>query len=223
MPRYWPTPISRGSPSSRGAHTFPGKRPNASRATPAGWSCATTARAAWWRSGPGPGRFPPHYGAPSSIGIKAAASRGAMGASPRGITSATGPTAGRPRSPTSPCSVAAITAPCTRRGYQVARLPDGTLQFRRPNGHPLPEVPPPAAVPADPIKALHESHDAQGLRVHARTGCPSWLGEGLNVGWAIDVLHPLAQRARPSPPEQGSSAAYPSIAPLAATPPPMPE
>ena len=108
-------------------------------------------------------------------------------------------------------------------GYQVARLPDGTLQFRRPNGHPLPEVPPPAAVPADPIKALHESHDAQGLRVHARTGCPSWLGEPLNVGWAIDVLHPLAQRARPSPPEQGSSAAYPSIAPLAATPPPMPE
>jgi len=83
-------------------------------------------------------------------------------------------------------------------GYQVARLPDGTLQFRRPNGHPLPEVPPPAAVPADPIKALHESHDAQGLRVHARTGCPSWLGEGLNVGWAIDVLHPLAVSARPA-------------------------
>ena len=83
-------------------------------------------------------------------------------------------------------------------GYQVARLPDGTLQFRRPNGHPLPEVPPPAAVPADPIKALHESHDAQGLRVTARTGCPSWLGEPLNVGWAIDVLHPLALSARPS-------------------------
>jgi len=85
-------------------------------------------------------------------------------------------------------------------GYQVARLPDGTLQFRRQNGHPLPEVPPPAAVPADPIKALHESHDAQGLHVHARTGCPSWLGEGLNVGWAIDVLHPLAQRSGPCPP-----------------------
>src|SRR5947208_6568845 len=85
-------------------------------------------------------------------------------------------------------------------GYQVVRLPDGTLQFRRPNGHPLPEVPPPAAVPADPIKALHESHDAQGLHVHARTGCPSWLGEGLNVGWAIDVLHPLAVSSRPCPP-----------------------
>src|SRR5436305_2257863 len=68
-------------------------------------------------------------------------------------------------------------------GFQVARGPDGVLQFRRPNGHPLPEVPAPAAVPGDPVKALHESHDTQGLRVTARTGCPSWLGEGLNVGW----------------------------------------
>src|ERR1700730_16231158 len=83
-------------------------------------------------------------------------------------------------------------------GYQVARLPDGALQFRRPNGHPLPEVPPPGPVPDDPVRALRARHDSQGLRVHARTGCPSWLGEGLNVGWAIDVLHPLAQRSRPT-------------------------
>ena len=107
-------------------------------------------------------------------------------------------------------------------GYQVARLPDGALQFRRPNGHPLPEVPPPAKVPADPIKALHESHDAQGLHVTARTGCPTWLGEGLNVGWAIDVLHPLAVNSRPYPAERGSPTAHPSTAPLAATPPPNP-
>jgi len=86
-------------------------------------------------------------------------------------------------------------------GYQVARLPDGALQFRRPNGHPLPEVPPPGPVPDDPVRALRARHDSQGLRVHARTGCPSWLGEPLNVGWAIDVLHPLAQRSRPCPAE----------------------
>jgi hypothetical protein len=82
-------------------------------------------------------------------------------------------------------------------GYQVARGPDGALQFRRPDGRPLPEVPPSAKVPGDPVKALRASHDAQGLRVDARTGCLSWLGEGLNVGWAIDVLHPLAQSSRP--------------------------
>ncbi len=84
-------------------------------------------------------------------------------------------------------------------GYQVARGPDGALQFRRPDGRPLPEVPALAAVPGDPIKALRACHDSQGLRVNARTACAGWLGERLNVGWAIDVLHPLAQRARPSP------------------------
>jgi 5-methylcytosine-specific restriction endonuclease McrA len=92
-------------------------------------------------------------------------------------------------------------------GYLVARLPDGALQFRRPDGRPLPDIPMPATVPADPVKALRARHDAQGLRVNARTGCAGWLGEQLNVGWAIDVLHPLAQRSRPCSPEQGSSVA----------------
>jgi 5-methylcytosine-specific restriction endonuclease McrA len=80
-------------------------------------------------------------------------------------------------------------------GYRVARGPDGALQFRRPNGSLLPEVPPPAAVPADPVGALQAGHAAEGLRLHARTGCPGWLGERLDVGWAIGVLHPRATRA----------------------------
>ncbi|MBI2161961.1 MAG: DUF222 domain-containing protein [Candidatus Rokubacteria bacterium] len=78
-------------------------------------------------------------------------------------------------------------------GYQVERQPDGELRFRRPDGQFLPEVPPPAAVPADPVQALRARHEAQGLRLHARTAIPGWLGEPLNVGWAIDVLHPLAR------------------------------
>ena len=79
-------------------------------------------------------------------------------------------------------------------GYQVDRQPDGALQFRRPDGRLLPEVPPPAGVPADPVQALRARHDAEGLRLHARTALPGWLGERLDVGWAIDVLHPLATR-----------------------------
>jgi 5-methylcytosine-specific restriction endonuclease McrA len=78
-------------------------------------------------------------------------------------------------------------------GYQVARGPDGALRFKRPDGRPLPEVPAPAAVPGDPIEALRARHDSQGLRLDARTACPGWLGERLDVGWAIDVLHPRAQ------------------------------
>jgi len=53
-------------------------------------------------------------------------------------------------------------------------------------------VPPPVAVPADPIEALWARHRAQGLTLHARTPTLSWLGERLDLGWALDVLHPLA-------------------------------
>ena len=77
-------------------------------------------------------------------------------------------------------------------GYRVDRQPDGALRFRRPDGELLPAVPPPATVPVDPVEVLRARHDAQGLRVHARTSMPGWLGERLDVGWAIDVLHPLA-------------------------------
>ncbi len=77
-------------------------------------------------------------------------------------------------------------------GYQVDRDPDGELRFRRPDGRLLPEVPAPAAIPADSVRVLLARHEAQGLSIHPRTAIPGWLGERLDVGWAIDVLHPLA-------------------------------
>src|SRR5438034_897274 len=78
-------------------------------------------------------------------------------------------------------------------GYQLDRQPDGELRFRRPDGRPLPEVPPPLEVLGDPVKTLRAQHDAEGLVLNARTTTPGWLGERLDVGWAIDVLHPLAR------------------------------
>jgi len=79
-------------------------------------------------------------------------------------------------------------------GYQVDRGPDRELRFRRPDGRPLPEVPSPPEMPDDPVKILRAQNEAEGLDLHARTAIPSWLGEHLDVGWAIDVLHPRAQR-----------------------------
>ena len=77
-------------------------------------------------------------------------------------------------------------------GYGLDRQPDGQLRFRRPDGRPLPEVPLPAAVPTDPVHALRVRHRAQGIVPDAHTATPGWLGERLDIGWAIDVLHPLA-------------------------------
>jgi hypothetical protein len=78
-------------------------------------------------------------------------------------------------------------------GYLVDREPDGELRFRRPDGQLLPNVPEPPEAPGDPVNALRARHDADGLRLHAHTATPGWLGEHLDVGWAIDVLHPLAR------------------------------
>ena len=78
-------------------------------------------------------------------------------------------------------------------GYQLDRQPDGELRFRRPDGQVLPEVPHPPEVRGDPVEILRARNEADGLHLHARTATPGWLGEPLNVGWAISVLHPLAR------------------------------
>jgi 5-methylcytosine-specific restriction endonuclease McrA len=79
-------------------------------------------------------------------------------------------------------------------GYRVERQADGALQFWRPDGRGLPETPPVSRIPSDPITALRAMNDSRGLRLHARTACPGWLGERLDVAWAIGVLHPVAAR-----------------------------
>jgi hypothetical protein len=49
------------------------------------------------------------------------------------------------------------------------------------------------------MKVIRARNEAEGLVLHARTAMPSWQGERLDVGWAIDVLHPLANKPSPSP------------------------
>jgi len=105
-----------------------------------------------------------------------------------------------------PTTLSNLTLLCRRHhravheeGYQLERGADGTLQFRRPDGRPLPEVPAPATVPADPAAAIRAQNAAQGLQLHARTGLPQWFGERLDVRWAIDVLHRRATRERGGP------------------------
>jgi hypothetical protein len=46
------------------------------------------------------------------------------------------------------------------------------------------------------VAALRVANDAQGLVLDAQTATPGWLGERLNVAYAIDVLHPLATATR---------------------------
>jgi 5-methylcytosine-specific restriction endonuclease McrA len=80
-------------------------------------------------------------------------------------------------------------------GYRVERLSDGALRFRRPDGRLLLDVPPLPAIPDDPVRSLRALNEAHGLRLDGQTLCPTALWEHLDVGWAIDVLHPRAQQS----------------------------
>jgi hypothetical protein len=54
------------------------------------------------------------------------------------------------------------------------------------------EVPASALPPAAAVDALRAEHEAHGIHLDAHTSMPGWLGDRLDVGYAIDVLHPLA-------------------------------
>jgi hypothetical protein len=81
-------------------------------------------------------------------------------------------------------------------GYEVERRPDGELTFRHPRGWEIPHVPPPMAVPDDPAATIRASNDAAGVILNAHTATPGWLGERLDVPYAIDVLHPRARNVQ---------------------------
>jgi 5-methylcytosine-specific restriction endonuclease McrA len=79
-------------------------------------------------------------------------------------------------------------------GYGLTRAANGDLCFSTPLGSSIAVVPATIPVPGDPVEELCAENDARGLRIDARTLMPSWLGERLDLAWAIDVLHPLACR-----------------------------
>ena len=77
-------------------------------------------------------------------------------------------------------------------GFQVQRRANGELQFRWPQGTVLPHVPPPSETRSDAAAEVRARNTAAGISVHAHAAPPGWDGKPLDLGWAIDVLHPRA-------------------------------
>ena len=77
-------------------------------------------------------------------------------------------------------------------GYGVARDVDGAIHFWRPDGQPVLDAPPPPLRAGDVVAPIETVNDANGLRITPRTGLPTWTGERLDLGWAINALHPGA-------------------------------
>jgi 5-methylcytosine-specific restriction endonuclease McrA len=77
-------------------------------------------------------------------------------------------------------------------GFQVQRLANGELEFRRPDGRVLPEMPRLPAVTADAADVLCEQNISAGAHLDADTLRPDWDGTRFNLGYAISVMHPGA-------------------------------
>ncbi|HEY2993630.1 MAG TPA: DUF222 domain-containing protein [Methylomirabilota bacterium] len=98
-----------------------------------------------------------------------------------------------------PTTLSNLTLLCRRHhrcvhegGFQVDRRPDGELEFRRPDGRPLPDAPPLPPVRGDAVGQLRAVHEGAGLYLTGRALGGMWSGERLNVAWAIDCMHPRA-------------------------------
>jgi hypothetical protein len=81
-------------------------------------------------------------------------------------------------------------------GYQLSREANGELRFRTPLDQLIEAVPAPPSLSADAVEGLHAENKALGFHIGPHTSMPSWLGDRLDLGYAIDVLHPLANEQR---------------------------
>ena len=100
---------------------------------------------------------------------------------------------GPPRSPTSSCSAAAITEPFTRR---VIRSSDDWMVSSVPSpGRSGRYRTCPTHRRRRPTRSAPSRRRTMrpGSSWTPRTATPGWRGERLDVGYAIDVLHPLAR------------------------------
>jgi len=78
-------------------------------------------------------------------------------------------------------------------GFGLRRLADGELEFRLPSGEVLPAVPALAPTADDPAGTIRAQNETRGVQIHPRTAMPSWPGDRLDLGYAIDVLRPRKQ------------------------------
>ena len=75
-------------------------------------------------------------------------------------------------------------------GFQVVPDSAGQFQFLRPDGEPLPSVPPTARWEGagEPLAPTVARLEAAGISIGPHTATPEWYGERLNVTAALDVL-----------------------------------
>ena len=87
-------------------------------------------------------------------------------------------------------------------GFSVELRDDGEARFFWPDGRPLPDAPLAPTWAGTALGSTDAHLETAGLTVDPHTATPDWLGERLDLDWAITVLHP----ATADPPRRDVSA-----------------
>ncbi|MGH7553867.1 MAG: DUF222 domain-containing protein [Longimicrobiales bacterium] len=72
--------------------------------------------------------------------------------------------------------------------FRVVVSEDGEIQFHRPDGRPFPAAPPSALIAEDAAASLKAGHRALGLEIDASTAMSGWMGERLDLDYAVLTL-----------------------------------
>ena len=74
--------------------------------------------------------------------------------------------------------------------FTVELRDDGEARFFRPDGRPIPVVPPAPSWAGTALASTDAHLKTSGIMIDKDTATPDWLGERLDLDWAITVLHP---------------------------------
>ena len=73
-------------------------------------------------------------------------------------------------------------------GFRVTVGPSGAARFLRPDGRPLPAVPPAPHWTGAPLAPAAKRLQTAGIAIDGRTATPAWRGERLDLKWAMGIL-----------------------------------
>jgi hypothetical protein len=73
-------------------------------------------------------------------------------------------------------------------GFRIVVTEEGAFRFQRPDGRPMSDAPPAPALPEDAMASLTASHRELGLEIDASTAMSGWMGERLDLGYAVLTL-----------------------------------
>jgi hypothetical protein len=73
-------------------------------------------------------------------------------------------------------------------GFRIEVSDDGAFRFYRPDGRPFPYVPTSPDLPGEAAERLESAHRELGLEISATTAMSGWMGERLDLHYAILTL-----------------------------------